>query len=471
MRRSTANFGSGGSFLESNMRRLSTDRSSSTRSNTSSYDFYAEGTPRSDLDKWLADSSLLVMLPYLQKQGLQSLDSIKLATEKIVLDESLASGLRDRFSHEVQTSFRIQVEVPEEYDVYISHMWEGDNSDLARHLKVQLERLNKSLKIFDLFNPPSLDNLDHVMRKTANVVIVWSDRMFTKPAMVAEIRAALRAKKNIVLVYEAILGADNKDHVPSEKGVPEDLLPMFFNMRSYRRERDFRDDSVRGILRLMKPRRTNEPVDVITSISAIPTSPPSSTAAPGSGRRMSIGKPEAGKKGGPVAFSGSRPKKGADESRPSTAAAVRVDASSIHRHPLYRTTCQEAYGSSYFACDKCSRMFYQQQCYHCSVCGNFDLCTECYESAAAKSAARLVQAASSKAGVAPVPKTLQASPSAAVASAIHEHPLRFSVEAQSTTWSCTACSKEHAGLMPCYRCSTGCDHVMVCSECVRAPAN
>eukprot|EP00741_Cyanophora_paradoxa_P015981 tig00000042_g15427.t1 len=108
-----------------------------------------------------------------------------------------------------------------QYDVFLSH--ERDTAGpLARALKVHLEQTRPGLRVFlDAGGPrPELHRIHEIIDASASVVLIVSKDVLKSSSVLSEVRHAIGAGKNIVLLHD-----EASCPFPAAGEVPEDLRP------------------------------------------------------------------------------------------------------------------------------------------------------------------------------------------------------------------------------------------------------
>jgi len=127
--------------------------------------------------------------------------------------------------------------------LFISHK-QVNVADLAQAIKLQLELIHPEINIFlDVDDLNNIHGLEDNVNRSGNMLLLITEGVLERPFVQKEIRAAVKYKKNIILVHD-----ERNCHFPSGEGVPDDLKQVLaIKAIPYYREKVFRDTCINQI--------------------------------------------------------------------------------------------------------------------------------------------------------------------------------------------------------------------------------
>eukprot|EP00741_Cyanophora_paradoxa_P002369 tig00000601_g2295.t1 len=137
---------------------------------------------------------------------------------------------------------------PHQYDAFLSHR-QATGGDLAMSIKLQLEQARPGIRIFLDVDDAGLDlrQLAAIIQHSANVVLVITQGVLESEYVLLELRAAVQAAKNIILLHD-----ERSCRFPHQGDIPGDLRAVFARKAiPYIREVDFRRVSIQKLLDAM----------------------------------------------------------------------------------------------------------------------------------------------------------------------------------------------------------------------------
>jgi len=165
--------------------------------------------------------------------------------EQDLREMNIPIGLRKKLLKDITADAAEQKKKKHEgtWDLFISHK-QINGADLAQAIKLQLELIHPEIRTFlDVDDLNNIHSLDDNVSKSRNVILLITDGVLERPFVQKEIRAAVRMKKNIILVHD-----ERNCKFPTGVGVPEDILPVLATKAiPYYREKVFRDTCIQQI--------------------------------------------------------------------------------------------------------------------------------------------------------------------------------------------------------------------------------
>jgi hypothetical protein len=161
----------------------------------------------------------------------------------------LPLGPRKRIQREIKNLIKVNKPKIADglWDLFLSHR-QLNGGDLAQSIKLQLELLSPSIKIFlDVDDLNHLHILENNVINSRNFLLLITEGSIDRPFVQKEIRYALNNKKNIIIVHD-----ERSCPFPSSERLPEDIREVL-NIKAipYIREKAFREVCISKILEKM----------------------------------------------------------------------------------------------------------------------------------------------------------------------------------------------------------------------------